>query len=347
MDPTSSAPGLRPLSRPTIGSRIEATITERVDQIPVIDFGPFRAGSAAGKRRVADAIRDAAESIGFFYIRNHGLSQQAIDDAFAASRKFFDLPLEARLEIKINRFHRGYVPLDDVRYREEYAPNHNESLFVGLPLADDDAAVTAPGSMHGTNQWPTAMPELRPVLESYHAQVSALGQELLRACALALDLDEGFFRRYYTRPATFVRAIRYPAQSAPRPENKYGAGPHSDYGCVTILAQDDAGGLQVKSRTGGGWIDAKSLPGTLVVNIGDMLMRWTNDRWVSTVHRVINESGRFRYSIAAFIDPDHDTLVKCLDSCQGPGRPAKYPPITQGEYLKQLYDKTYAYRKKP
>jgi isopenicillin N synthase-like dioxygenase len=321
-----------------------SAVLQRVDQIPVIDFGPFRDGS--GKQSVADAIRDASESIGFFYLKNHGLPQSSLDEAFAASHQFFDLPVEQKLSIKINRFHRGYVPLDDVRYKEEYAPNHNESLFVGLPLPVDDPAVTAPGSMHGPNQWPTAMPELRPALERYHAEASALGQVLLRACALALGLDEAFFRQFYTRPATFVRTIRYPAQPAPRPENKFGAGPHSDYGCITILAQDDAGGLQVKARRGDGWIDAKSLPGTLVINIGDMLMRWTNDRWVSTQHRVINTSGKYRYSIAAFVDPDHDTLVKCIDSCQGPGNPARYPPITQGEYLKQLYDKTYAYRKK-
>ncbi len=315
-----------------------------MNPIPVIDFGPFIEGSSAGRQAVADAIARAAESIGFFYIRNHGMPQATIDRAFAESKKFFELPVEQKAAIKINRFHRGYVPLDDVRYKPEYEPNHNESLFVGLPLAEDDPAVTGPGSMHGPNQWPQAQPELRAALERYHAEVSALGQTLLRACALALRLDEDFFRPFYRKPATFVRTIRYPAQRAPRPENKYGAGPHSDYGCVTILAQDDAGGLQVRQRNGA-WMDATSIPGTFVVNIGDMLMRWTNDRWVSTVHRVINESGRYRQSIAAFIDPDHDTLVKCLESCQGPGNPAKYPPITQGEYLKQLYDKTYAYRK--
>jgi isopenicillin N synthase-like dioxygenase len=318
-------------------------VLERVDRIPVIDFAPFCDGS--GAQQVADAIREASESIGFFYLKNHGLPQSTLDAAFAAAKQFFDLPVEKKLEIRINKFHRGYVPLDGVRYREEYAPNHNESVFVGLPLADDDPAMTAPGSMHGPNQWPSAMPGLRPVMEQYHREVSTLGQVLLRACARALELEERFFAQFYKKPATFVRLIRYPPQAAPRPENKFGAGPHSDYGCITILAQDDAGGLQVQGRDGT-WMEAKSLPGTLVVNIGDMLMRWTNDRWVSTVHRVINASGKYRYSIAAFIDPDHDTLVKCLDSCQGPGNPAKYEPITQGEYLKRLYDKTYAYRKK-
>src|SRR4051812_15692309 len=267
---------------------VMSTLVETIEQIPVVDFGPFTDGS--DKQRVADAISDAAGSIGFFYVRNHGLAQSVIDEAFAASKQFFELPVGDKLAIKINSFHRGYVPLDDVRYREEYAPNHNESLFVGLPLADDDPAVTAQGSMHGPNQWPASLPRLRSALETYHSGISALGQTLLRACAIALRLEENFFRAYYRNPATFVRTIRYPAQAAPRPDNKYGAGPHSDYGCITLLAQDDAGGLQVRSRGGQGWIDARSIPGTFVVNIGDMLMRWTNDRWVSTVHRVINES---------------------------------------------------------
>ena len=310
--------------------------------IPVVDFGPFLDGS--GRPAVADAIRHAAESIGFFYLANHRLPVASLERAFSVSRQFFELPVEQKRAIKINRFHRGYVPLDDVRYREEFAPNHNESLFVGLPLAADDPAVTAEGSMHGPNRWPDSMPPLREALEHYHAEVSALGARVLEACAMALGESEIFFKRYYTKPATFVRTIRYPNQPDPRPDNQYGAGPHSDYGCITLLAQDDAGGLQVQAPDGT-WIDAPSLPGTFVVNIGDMLMRWTNDRWKSTVHRVINRSGRYRQSIAAFIDPDHDARVECLASCCDASHPPKYEPITQGEYLKQLYDRTYAYRR--
>jgi isopenicillin N synthase-like dioxygenase len=310
----------------------------------VIDFGPFRDGTAAGRDSVPAQIRAAAESIGFFYLSNHGIPGPTLERAFEVSKRFFELPVDAKLAIKINRFHRGYVPLDDVRYREEFAPNHNESLFVGLPLADDDPAVTATGSMHGPNQWPANLPELRAVLESYHAEVSALGHRVLGACAIALGEDEGFFRQYYRKPATFVRTIRYPTQPEPRPENQYGAGPHSDYGAITLLAQDDAGGLQVQ-LSDGSWIDAPALPGTFVVNIGDMMMRWTNGRWKSTVHRVINSSGRYRQSIAAFVDPDHDARIECLASCCSADEPPKYEPITQGEYLKQLYDRTYAYRK--
>jgi isopenicillin N synthase-like dioxygenase len=313
-----------------------------MDSLPLIDFGPFREGSEAGRREVPRAIREAAESIGFLYLVNHGISQAVTDAAFDAGRKFFALPLEAKQEIKI-REQRGYQAFRDVQ-RPGFLPNLNESFFMGLDLKPDDPDVMARVPLHGPNQWPSAMPGFRAPMEAYFNAVFALGHDLLRACALALDLDESFFVPHYQKPIPFVRIMHYPAAPGPRPENQFGNPPHTDYGCLTLLAQDDIGGLAVKKRAGG-WIDAPSIPGALIINIGDMLMRWTNDKWLSTLHRVINNPEKSRYSMPTFFDPSYRANVACIASCQGPGNPAKYPPITFGEYYRQGLDKTYGYRK--
>jgi isopenicillin N synthase-like dioxygenase len=314
------------------------------EHIPVVDLAPFKAGTRAGKDQVAKDIRTAAEDIGFLYIKNHGVPQAAIDAAFAASRRFFALPEADKLAIKINKWHRGYMPFNNAVVAEGLKPNLSESFLIGGYLPPDDPDVLADVPMHGPNQWPAPMPEIRPVLESYIEHLTDLGFLVLRAFAVALELPEHFFEEHYRKPMRFIRLLHYPPQLGQRADNEFGAAPHSDFGCVTILAQDEAGGLQVRRR-GGGWIDAPSIPGTFVVNIGDMLMRWTNDKWVSTPHRVINTSGRERHSLPFFFDPTYHTLVSCIESCRRPGKPAKYEPITWGDYLKQRFDSIYAYRK--
>jgi len=313
-----------------------------MEQLPIVDFAPFLSGSERGRRDVPREIAQAAESIGFFYLANHGIPQSVTDAAFAAGREFFDLPLAAKQEIKI-REQRGYQAYRDVK-REGYLPNLNESFFFGLDLAPDDPDVVAKLPLHAPNQWPSAMPGFRPPMEAYFHKVFSLGNDLLRACALALEIDEQFFVPHYQKPIPLVRIMHYPPSPGMRPDNQFGNPPHTDYGCLTLLAQDDIGGLAVKRRDGG-WIDAPNIPGALIINIGDMLMRWTNDRWVSTLHRVINDPERSRYSLPTFFDPAYRARVACIDSCQGPGNPAKYPPITFGDYYKQGLDKTYGYRK--
>jgi isopenicillin N synthase-like dioxygenase len=320
-------------------------IVESIEEIPVIDFGRFLGGTREGKASVAAAIRQAAETIGFLYLSDHGIPQGVIENTFETGRQFFALPPEAKLEVKI-REQRGYQAFKGVQ-RPGYLPNLNESFFWGVrDLSPDDPDVRAGLPLHAPNQWPSAYPQMRAVFEDYAGRIEKLGGQLLRACALALEIDERYFEAYYRNPVALVRIMHYPASSEPRPENQFGNPPHTDYGCITLLAQDEVGGLAVRRR-GGGWIEAPSLPGTYVINIADMLMRWTNDRWVSTPHRVINDPGRSRYSLPTFFDPDYRAKVACIESCQGPGNPAKYPPITFGEYYREGLDKTYGYRKDP
>lgn len=323
---------------------MNASILRQAGDIPVIDLGPFRRGERGAKAETARAIAGALESIGFFGIANHGLDDAAIDRALAAGREFFALPVEEKLGVKISSAHRGYMPMGDQHRAEAKRPNLSESFLVGPALAADDPGVLAGKPMHGPNQWPPRPASLRPALDAYYAEAEKLGFRLVELFEAALDLPEGRFRDCFGRHMGFIRALRYPAAPEIRPDDLYGAAPHTDFGFLTVVTQDDAGGLQVRRRDGA-WIDAPRLPGTAVVNVGDMLMRWTNDRFVSTPHRVLNPAGRERYSLAFFFDPEFDTVVECLPTCRGPGNPARYPSTTWGEYLTSRFDANHAYRK--
>lgn len=316
-----------------------------VEHVPIVDFAPFLAGSASGRDAVAAAIRQAAESVGFLYLSGHGVDPAVIDAAFAASRRFFELPLEDRLKVKVNSAHRGFIQMSNATVPGGTKPSMNESFLAGLDLGSLDTDVIAKTPLHGPNQWPEGLGGFREAIEAYQEAMWHLGHQVLRAFALALEIDEEFFVPYFVKPMPFVRLLHYPSQPLHRADDEFGISPHTDYGFVTFLAQDEVGGLQVKRRDGG-WIDVTTIPDTFVVNIGDMLMRWTNDRWISNQHRVINTTGRDRFSLPYFFDPTYHVQVECISTCQGPGHPAKYDPITWGEYLKQKFDATYAYRKK-
>lgn len=320
-------------------------ILRQAGDIPVIDLGPFRRGEAGAKAETAQAIRGALETIGFFGIADHGLDDAAIDRALAAGREFFARPLDEKLGVKINSAHRGYMPMNDQHRAEAKRPNFSESFLVGPALAANDPGLLAGKPMHGPNQWPARAESLRGALDAYYAEATKLGFRLVELFEAALDLPEGRFRDCFgTRHMGFIRALHYPPAPAQRPDDLYGAAPHSDFGFLTVVTQDAVGGLQVRRRDGV-WIDAPRMPGTAVVNVGDMLMRWTNDRFVSTPHRVMNPVGRDRYSLAFFFDPAFDTVVECLPTCKSAANPARYPRTTWGDYLTARFDANHAYRK--
>jgi isopenicillin N synthase-like dioxygenase len=302
-------------------------------QVPVIDFTAFRQGTAEGKAAVAVAIRDACETIGFFYLSGHGIPPSQVDAVFAASRRFFALPLEERLKVKLTpRQNRGYQPLGSRMYGDKAdAPDLNESFKYQHELPPDDPDILDGGRVHAFNRWPSNLPGWRQTLLGYYDAMEQLTEVLLRGFALALDLPEGYFGGFYRKPLTQINLLHYPPHPPVTPGRQFGLRPHSDTTAFTILAQGDAGGLQVEQR--GEWIEAPPLAGTFVINIGDMMARWTNDRFASTPHRVINRSGRERYSIPFFAIPDFDAVVACLPSCTGPGRPVKYPPLSVGAFM--------------
>jgi isopenicillin N synthase-like dioxygenase len=309
------------------------------ESLPVIDL-------SSNLDESAGAIGRACEDVGFFYVTGHGVSGMLVERVFAESRRFHALALDEKQKLTINSFHRGYIGLSSYRLTEDLQPNLSESLVLMHELKEDDPDRILGKPLQGPNQWPP-LEGFREVMLDYVAAMEALGRKLLSGFALALGLPENHFQSTFSRPTTFLRLLHYPPQPPETPdkkENQFGSAPHTDYGAITILAQDASGGLHVKHRSGA-WVQATPIPGTFVVNVGDVMARWTNDRFVSTPHRVLNLSGRDRYSVPFFFDPGMDTVIECLPTTTSIERPPKYAPISYGEYLLSRLDSHYAYRR--
>ncbi|RBH57284.1 MULTISPECIES: 2-oxoglutarate and iron-dependent oxygenase domain-containing protein [Pseudomonas] len=313
-------------------------------RLPLIDMSGVREGDQASIRRAADAIRTACCDTGFFYIINHGVPQPVIDRAMSAAAEFFAYPTEVKREAAVNKRHRGWHALGGATMYEASKPDHKEFFSIGLELAEDDPSVLAGEALRGPNQWPAFMPSLREVLAEYYQEIGKAGADLLRVVAVGLGIDEHFFIDKYTKPLQRTQMVYYPPQPAQADADQFGVAPHTDYGCITLLYQDNSGGLQVRELGSNSWIDATPIPGSLVVNVGDLLARWSNNRFRSTLHRVINRSGHERYSIATFYDPTYGALVDpCelgIDSAQ-----SLYPLVAAGDYILKRIDDSMAYRK--
>lgn len=290
-----------------------------MNPLPIIDMSPlYDLGDRAGVERVALEIRSACRKHGFFYVLGHGIPFEKLVDLEAASRKFFDLSVEDKNRIAMRHggiAWRGYFPVGGELTSGR--PDMKEGLYFGTELALDHPRVLAGTPLHGPNLWPESVPELRGLVLDYMAATSAAAQTLLRGMALSLDLPNDYFTETYTRnPTILFRIFNYPAAD----DASWGVGEHTDYGLLTLLAQDRLGGLQVKSE--GEWIEAPPVDGALVCNIGDMLDRLTGGWYRSTPHRVRNSSGHARLSFPLFFDPDFDAEMQALPTLEarGPNR---------------------------
>jgi isopenicillin N synthase-like dioxygenase len=307
------------------------------DEIPAIDLGPLLEDSAGGERHVADQIAAAYSQVGFSYLTGHGIAHELIDGIFKASADFHALPHAEKMRLEVNEFHRGFIPINTstaVTSTIEIAqkPNQSESFMVMHELPEDDPDVVAGSPLAGPNQWPASLPGFRPAVRAYVEALSGLARRLVRVVALALDCPADALAPYFARPTTFLRLLYYPPQGPQSPADLFGSAPHTDYGFITILLQDDVGGLQVRN-VAGEWIDAPYRPGAFVMNTGDILHRWSNGRFISTPHRVINRSGRARYSNPFFFDPDMRAEIVPLESCVSAAEPARFEPLVYGEFL--------------
>jgi isopenicillin N synthase-like dioxygenase len=270
--------------------------------LPVIDVGPLVGhASAAARAGVAGQIQAACRERGFFYVTGHNVPTGLLDQLADASGRFFALPLADKLEIAMERggrAWRGYFPVG--AELTSGRPDRKEGLYFGTELPDDDLQVLAGIPLHGANLFPRQVPQLRPLVLAYLDALTSLGQAVLSGVALSLGLEAGYFATGYTAdPTILFRIFHYPP--SPPQAQDWGVGEHTDYGLVTLLAQDDSGGLQIAAPEG--WVDAPPIPGTLVCNIGDMLDRLTGGWYRSTPHRVRNLSGHGRLSFPFFLDP--------------------------------------------
>jgi len=287
--------------------------------LPVIDVGPLAGrGPAAARGAVAEQIQAACRERGFFYVAGHGVPAELLDQLADASAEFFALPLADKLEIAMERggrAWRGYFPVGAELTSGQ--PDLKEGLYFGSELPDDDPRVRAGLPLHGRNLFPRQVPRLRPLVLSYLDALTSAGQAVLAGVALSLGLDAGYFASGCTAdPTILFRIFHYPPSPPQNPG--WGVGEHSDYGLLTLLAQDDSGGLQIAVPEG--WIDAPPIPGTLVCNIGDMLDRMTGGWYRSTPHRVRNLSGHGRLSFPFFLDPGFSAEVPPLPAAAQFGR---------------------------
>ncbi|KAH1205257.1 2-oxoglutarate-Fe(II) type oxidoreductase hxnY [Glycine max] len=337
-------------------------------------------------------LKQACLDSGFFYVVNHGISQEFMEEVFAQSKKFFSLPHKEKMKILRNEKHRGYTPvLDELLDPENqvHVGDYKEGYYIGVEKGEDDPESNKP--FYGPNNWPApgVLPGWRETMEKFHREtfclvLPCLGGSGLRPCfasflvnviapflktsypitqrlfamrrevgkavakiiALALDLDANFFDQpeMLGEPIATLRLLHYEGQVSDPLKGLYGAGAHTDYGLITLLATDDVSGLQIcKDRDAKPqkWEDVAPLKGAFIVNLGDMLERWSNCVFKSTLHRVLG-NGQGRYSIAYFLEPSHDCLVECLPTCKSDSNPPKFPPILCHDYLTQRYNDTHA-----
>jgi len=330
------------------------------EEIPVIDIGAMFGSDADAKLAVARAIRKASETVGFFYIRNHGVAEEDLARTFELGRRFFDLPDADKLAIhqRHSPHHAGYTPLlaentnpankgdlhesfdmvSQLAHAHESAHEHPSALE--REAAHEHQSAHERESARDVNLWPAALPELKDHLSRYFAQVLGLGHQLFEVVALSLGLPADFFEAHLTHPTAMLRLNYYPPQPAGSDGSQIGIGAHTDYESFTILAQQP-GITALQVWNGREWIHAPPIPGAFIVNIADQMQRWTNDTFLSTRHRAINPTGEPRMSIPFFLGVNYDTVISPLPSCVSADRPSKYPPVIAGDYVLQRLNETY------
>lgn len=305
--------------------------------LPIVDISGLFSEALEDRRRVGEDLGTACRGTGFFYLTGHGIAQSLVANVFEAAATFFALDETRKHALAMRRMrnNRGYFEVAEEQLDPNAPPDRKEGFNIGLELLPTDPEFDKP--FRGENAWPD-LPGWRTLMLDYFDRCWALGRVLHRGFSLDLGLDEMFFEDKLDAPIATLRLLRYPpAAAAGSPDGAPGAGEHTDYGNVTILAVDGVAGLQLQTRRGD-WIDAPSIPDAFICNIGDCLMRWTNDVYVSTPHRVAVPKQE-RKSIAFFLDPNPDAVVAPV--LGGEEALRRYPPTTGAAYLRSRLDPTY------
>ena len=314
--------------------------------IPAIDLHAFLGGGDGERRTIARNVDEICRSVGFLVVEAHGVPSDVIDHAWRAARAFFELPIEKKLAVCSAEpgNPRGYFPCASetlARSRGVDTPPDLKESFSSGPLAPPDDSDGIDDFFYGQNLWPEEPDNFRAAWTEYYRAMERLGAQIMQLFAVALDLDPGYFEAMHTHHLSALRALSYPP-SQPEPlSGQRPAGEHSDYGSVTILKPDPhVAGLEIRLPTGG-WQPAPLVKDGFLVNIGDMLARWTNDRWVSTMHRVVGpDASQRRQSIAYFQNPNYDAEIRCIPTCLGTGASPRYDAVLAGPYLKRKFGAT-------
>jgi len=310
-----------------------------VGQVPIIDIGPLIKGELC--QTTAKALRRASQNPGFIYVCNHGIANSVIDDARFSALEFFSLPKAIKSEVSVSAHHRGWLAAGGARMADDVPADLKESFIWGR--WDERGASVPDHSLRGPNQWPDQhLPDLRARANDWFESASQLARCLLRGLALSLHLDPDIFLLSSDRPLSRASFVYYPPQKTVAGAQQFGVGPHTDFGLLTVLSQDEVGGLHVKN-VDGQWIHAHPIKDTLIVNIGDLLTRWTHGEFHSAPHRVINTSDQNRLSLVLAYDPNPETNIDAKTLFPEASDCAE--PITCGEYLDWRFSKAFAYRR--
>lgn len=288
-----------------------------VQKIPVIDISKLKDNSGeTDLEPTLDLIRRSLGELGFFYVSHHGISESLQEELMTLSRKFFAEDLDFKMQIAMEKgglAWRGYFPPGGELTSGR--PDRKEGIYFGRELSSDHPAVKSKTALHGPNQWPEKSEYVRfkDITLRYISELTELGHLLMEGIALSLGLDRKYFReRFSDDPTILFRIFNYQKHVWTEGEDEWGVREHTDYGFLTLLKQDDSGGLQVKSRTGG-WIEAPPIDGTFVVNIGDMLEVWTHGIYKATPHRVRNQGSKDRISLPFFFDPGWSSKLQPIE----------------------------------
>ena len=313
--------------------------------IPVIDLSGALAAGSKQVNEVVHLLRQAATSSGFFYVKNHGIDPVLIQRQFALCEQIFDLPLSTKMKYdqSLNASHLGFEQLSAQKSDYNAKPDIKEGFYCGKTYSADHPYVLAKYQGYGINQWPSEVPEMEQYCQEYIAELSLLAKRIMQLLALSLELDEHYFDECCHDPMMTLKMLRYPPHPADADENSFGVGAHTDWGSITILAQDNCGGLEV-CLPDGSWVTAPPIEGTFVVNLGDLIPRWSNDLFKSNPHRVRNMSahGKSRYSIPFFYGPNYMTHIYALPGTVKDTESYRYKPCTAGEHMEEMYMKAYA-----
>lgn len=309
--------------------------------IPLIDLTALRTGADASS--VARALHQASQGLGFIYLVGHGIDPANLVAAREQALKFFRSSTELKHTVTVSASHRGWLGHGAARMQDDAKPDLKESFIWGLEQAS--SAQPKDHSLRGENRWPAFLPELEPVAQSFFKQAHELAHHLMHGFALGLNLPEDFFLGTNDRPLSRASFVYYPAQPEAFGVDQFGVAPHTDFGVLTVLCQDEVGGLQIQNRAGE-WIHAPPIENALVVNVGDLLSRWTAGAYPSTPHRVVNQSGKERLSIVLAYDPNPETLIDARQvvGLKGAGAAELAPPITCGDYLTWRFGRAFSYR---
>ncbi len=337
--------------------------------VPVVNIAPFLSGDAVAKRKIAAAVNQACEDIGFWVMTGHGVDSRLCNEVFDIGRAFFDLPVDEKLKLRKKEAsskeetpvaaRRGYIPVAAEAFSYslliQTPGDLRESFSMGpIDIRDEEYYRTDAAKHHfSENLWPENPVRLKAVCVDHYRRMERLAAIVARIFATALDLPENYFDGKIDKHTSALLIHHYPDQPEEPLRDQLRTGAHSDLGMFTMLRTEDEhrpGGLEVRNRAGE-WVEVPAIPDSFVMNIGDMMMRWTNDRWISTMHRVLNPPrnralGSRRMSIPFFFYPNYDAVVECLPNCSSADNPPKYSPVTCGEYRRERISRVMNFARK-